>query len=162
MLILMSLFATRPGRFNAYSIVFASLRHWYLRSNRCLIAHSTWEEVTITNCNLVRCTFRNTSFCNLQFRNCTFVDVDFEAVTMRNILVADTTLSHTSITASALDSGSWSHNTFDDSIVYNVESTLSNWTYITYSGIVIKDLIETQASVSMIGRPNLGVIPTIV
>ena len=104
MLTHVSLFATTVGRVDAYSVAFATLRHWNLRADKCFIAHLTWETLTITNCRSMRCTFCNTSFCNIQFLNCTFVDVDFEKVAMRNSLNADTALSDCSIIGSIFDS----------------------------------------------------------
>jgi hypothetical protein len=96
---------------------------------------------------------------------CTFVDVGFEEVAMRNNLIAATTLSDCSITGSIFGSASWP-TTFstvaNHSAFSSVESTMSNCTYIIYAGIMIKDLIETYASGSLIGRSNLGAIPKVV
>ena len=68
-------FAPQVGRIDAYSPAFITLLYWDLRSDKCFIANSTREAVTITNCTVIRCSFRDTSFFNVQFLNCTLVDM---------------------------------------------------------------------------------------
>ena len=101
--------------------------------------------MTITNCNFVRCTFRDTSFSDVESLNCTFVDVDFREVAIRNSLVADTTFLKTTVNNSIFNSVSWGRNIFEVTAMSDVESRLSNWTYIVYSGVVMMNLVKSPS-----------------
>jgi uncharacterized protein YjbI with pentapeptide repeats len=117
---------------------------WSLHGHHCLVANSTWENVTITDTTFLRCTFRDTSFSNVHFLNCTFTDVDFRNVIFRDSLISITKLSGTSFDTCKFYGASWAYNSFTNTSLDRVTSHKSNWTYVGYSGMVVSHYSEKR------------------
>jgi uncharacterized protein YjbI with pentapeptide repeats len=107
-----SYFTTKYGRVDGFNVTFTKFRFWKFRPDSCLIANSTWNGVTITNCSFSRCTFRNCTFKNVHFINCVFAGVDFHDVSFQDSLITHTNISETSFKACFFVSSGWYSNIF--------------------------------------------------
>ncbi|KAF2800982.1 hypothetical protein K505DRAFT_70496 [Melanomma pulvis-pyrius CBS 109.77] len=149
-------FKTKDARVDGFNATFERLRFWELKSTDCLIANSTWNGVTVTNCKFHRCTFRNTTFENVHLLGCRFTDIDFCDVVIRNSLIANTTLSETQIRNSTLEIVSWCNNSFMQCILEGVRSDKSNWTYIIYTGIIVENHTDMEKSENFVQMSNVA------
>jgi uncharacterized protein YjbI with pentapeptide repeats len=132
------------SRIDGYHTELTRLRVWNLISERCLLTNSKWEGVTITNSTFIRCTFRGTDISNVHFMNCHFTDVDFHGIILRDSLISNCTMAATSFSSCESQSVSWACNHFENTTFDNVTSQKSNWTYIYYSGMLVKDYSEER------------------